>query len=291
MRTLGGLTTPEIARAFLVPEPTMAQRLVRAKRKIAQAGIPYRVPSAEQFPERLDAVLAVVYLVFNEGYSASTGDSLVRRELCAEAIRLGNLLAQLMPEEPEVMGLLALMLVHDARRATRADERGQLVLLPDQDRDRWDREQIELGVALTERALRASAGRPGRYALQAAIAALHAEAPSAADTDWPQIAALYAELERVLPTPVVGLNRAVAVSMAQGPAAGLALVDALEGSGVEQTHLFHATRGDLLRRLGRMGESAQAYELAYRLAPTAPERHFLEQRLLEVREAADVERA
>jgi RNA polymerase sigma-70 factor (ECF subfamily) len=286
LRTLGGLTTPEIARAFLVPEATMAQRLVRAKRKIAQAAIPYRVPSAEQLPERLDAVLAVVYLVFNEGYSASTGDSLVRRELCAEAIRLGRLLAELMPDEPEVTGLLALMLLHDARRASRADARGHLVLLPDQDRDRWDRDQIALGVALTERALRASGGRPGRYALQAAIAAVHAEARSADDTDWAQIAALYRELQRVLPTPVVALNRAVAVSMAEGPAAGLAMVDALDDTSLERTHLFHATRGDLLRRLGRMPESAQAYERAYRLAPTAPERDFLERRLIEVREAA-----
>jgi RNA polymerase sigma-70 factor, ECF subfamily len=284
LRTLGGLTTPEIARAFLVPEATMAQRIVRAKRKIKQAAIPYRVPGADQLPERLGAVLAVVYLIFNEGYSASTGASLVRTELCSEAIRLGRLLLTLMPEEPEVAGLLALMLLHDARRATRADERGDLVLLADQDRTRWDSEQIGAGLVLVEEALRASRGRPGRYALQAAIAALHAEAASAAETDWAQIAALYGELERVLPTPIVALNRAVAVMRADGPEAGLAIVDALTAA-LGGTHLLHATRGDFLRRMGRLEESEAAYRRAYELAPTAPERTFLGRRLAEVRDA------
>jgi RNA polymerase sigma-70 factor, ECF subfamily len=283
LRTLGGLTTQEIARAFLVPEATMAQRLVRAKRKIAQAAIPYRVPSKEQLPERLDAVLAVVYLVFNEGYSASAGDSVVRRELSAEAIRLGRVLAELMDDQPEVLGLLALMLLHDARRATRADERGQLVLLADQDRSRWDGDQIAAGVSLVERALTGSAPRPRRYCIQAAIAALHAEAHSGPDTDWPQIAALYRQLQLVVPTPVVALNRAVAVSMAEGPAAGLAIVEGLDDPGLARTHLLHATRGDMLRRLGRMAEASRSYERAYQLAPTAPERAFLERRLLEVR--------
>ena len=287
LRTLGGLTTPEIARAFLVPEPTMAQRLVRATRKIKQAGIPYRVPSAEQLPERLAAVLAVVYLIFNEGYSASAGDTFVRRELCAEAIRLGHLLAGLVPDQAEVTGLVALMLLHDARRSTRVDDRGDLVLLPDQDRSQWDRSQIAEGVGMVETALRASGGRPGRYALQAAIAALHAEAASAAETDWPQIAALYQELEQVLPTPIVALNRAVAVAMAEGPAAGLAIVDRLDAdAALTHTHLFHATRADLLRRLERHAESVTAYERAVELAPTAPERAFLARRLTQARAAA-----
>lgn len=287
LRTLGGLTTPEIARAFLVPEATMAQRLVRATRKIKQAGIPYRVPSAAQLPERLLAVLAVVYLVFNEGYSASAGDTFVRRELCAEAIRLGRLLAELVPGESEVTGLLGLMLLHDARRSTRVDDRGDLVLLPDQDRSQWDNGQIAEGVTLVEAALRGSLGHPGRYALQAAIAALHAEAAVAADTDWPQIAALYGELERVLPTPVVTLNQAVAVAMADGPAAGLALVDQIDADvPLTRTHLFHATRADLLRRLGQHAASAAAYEVAYELAPTAAERAFLGRRLTEARAVA-----
>jgi RNA polymerase sigma-70 factor (ECF subfamily) len=269
-----------------MPEATMAQRLVRAKRKIKRAGIPYRVPPADQLAERLDGVLAVVYLIFNEGYSASAGDSVVRRELCAEAIRLGRVLADLMGDEPEVIGLLALMLLHDARRATRADERGDLVLLPDQDRSRWDHQQIAAGLKLVERALVESARHPGRYSLQAAIAALHAEAATAADTDWPQIAALYRELQHVLPTPIVVLNRAVAVAMADGPAAGLRLVDQLQGdASLRGTHLFHATRADLLRRLGRYEESAAAYQRAYELAPTAPERTLLGRRLTEVREA------
>ncbi len=287
LRALGGLTTDEIAHAFLVPEATMAQRIVRAKRKIKQAGIPYRVPPADQLPERLNGVLAVLYLVFNEGYSATAGDAVVRRELCAEAIRLTRVLSSLLPEDAEVQGLLALMLLHDARRATRADERGNLVLLPEQDRARWDHAQIAEGVALVERALRASAGDPGPYQLQAAIAALHAEAASSDTTDWPQIAALYRELQRVLPTPVVVLNRAIAVAMAHGPAAGLALVDGLEGEpALAGFHLFHATRADLLRRLQRHADAERAYEQALTLAPTAPERAFLAKRLREVREAA-----
>ena len=287
LRTLGGLTTEEIAHAFLVPEATMAQRIVRAKRKISQAGIPYRVPPADQLADRLAGVLAVLYLIFNEGYSASAGDAVVRRELSAEAIRLGRVLHELLPDDPEVQALLALMLLHDARRATRADERGNLVLLPDQDRSKWDHDQIGAGVALVEGALRASAGNPGPYQLQAAIAALHAEAASSETTDWPQIAALYRELQRVLPTPIVVLNRAIAVAMAHGPAAGLALVDGLDGEpALAGFHLFHATRADLLRRLGRYDDAEHAYTSALALAPTAPERAFLASRLREVREAA-----
>jgi RNA polymerase sigma-70 factor (ECF subfamily) len=287
LRTLGGLTTGEIARAFLVSEATMAQRLVRAKVKIKRAGIPYRVPPDHQLPERLDGVLAVLYLVFNEGYSASAGDELVRRDLCAEAIRLTRVLAQLMPDEPEVMGLLALMLLHDARRATRADPGGDLVLLRDQDRSRWDGAQIVEGVSLVDRALRRAFGHPGPYALQGAIAALHAEARSADETDWSQIAALYGELARVLPTPVVELNRAVAVSMADGPAAGLAIIEQLDGEPtMARQHLLHATRGDLLERLGHQADAAAAFERALALAPTAPERAFLGRRLAAAREAA-----
>ena len=281
LRTLAGLTTAEIARAFLVGERTMSKRLTRAKQKIRHAGIPYRVPPAHLLPERTPAVLAVLYLLFNEGYSATAGADLVRRNLSAEAIRLARILTALMPDEPEAVGLLALMLLHDARRATRLDAAGDLVTLEDQDRARWDTAEIGEGVTLLDGALRR--GAPGRYQVQAAIAACHATAADAAGTDWPQIAALYGRLVRLVPSPVVELNRAVAVGMADGPAAGLALVDALAGSGaLEGYHLLPATRADLLRRLGRTGEAAEAYREALGLAATDAERRYLGRRLAEV---------
>jgi RNA polymerase sigma-70 factor, ECF subfamily len=281
LRTLCGLTTDEIARAFLVPVPTLAQRLVRAKSKIRDAGIPYQVPARELLGERLEAVAAVLYLVFNEGYAATAGDSLVRSHLSGEAIRLGRLLAQLLPGEAEVAGLLALMLLHDARRDARVGQGGEIVLLEDQDRGRWDRAQIEEALPLVERALR---GRPvGPYAVQSAIAAVHARAARAADTDWPQIAALYQVLRGIAPSPVVELNRAVAVAMADGPEAGLALLDDLVAAGsLPRYHLLPAARADLLRRVGRTDEAAAAYREAIALASNEPERRFLSRRLAEV---------
>ncbi|MEA2537632.1 MAG: polymerase sigma-70 factor, subfamily [Chloroflexota bacterium] len=281
LRTLGGLTTPEIARAFLVPEPTLAQRLVRAKKKIRDAGIPYRVPPDHLLPERLEAVFRVLYLVFNEGYVASSGDALVRRELCAEAIRLGRVLVELMPDEAEALGILALMLLHDARREARVGPRGELVLLEDQDRARWDRDRIKEGSALVERALRMR--RPGPYQVQAAIAAVHDEAESAPETDWVQIALLYDRLLELDPSPVVELNRSVAVAMVDGPARGLELLDGIEArGGLDGYHLLHAARADLLRRLDRRAEAALAYRRAYELAGNEAEREFLARRVAEV---------
>jgi len=281
LRTLGGLTTPEIARAFLVPEPTLAQRLVRAKRKIRDAGIPYRVPPDHLLADRLDGVLRVLYLVFNEGYAASRGDALVRQELCAEAIRLARVLVTLMPDEPEALGLLALMLLHDARRDARKAEDGSLVLLEDQERGRWDRARIAEGAALVDRALRM--GRPGAYQLQAAIAALHDEAATPSDTDWPQIVALYAALASLEPSPIVELNRAVAIAMAEGPAAGLDRIDALAATGsLSEYPYLHSSRADLLRRLGRRDDAAAAYRRALELTENAAERRFLTGRLAEV---------
>ncbi len=278
LRTLAGLTTAEIARAFLIPEPSMAKRLVRAKHKIRDAGIPYRVPPAHLLAERTAGVLAVLYLLFNEGYAASAGADIIRQGLSAEAIRLARVLVRLMPGEPEAMGLLALMLFHDARRASRTDESGDLVTLEDQDRARWDRRQIGEGSGLLEAALRH--GRPAAYQLQAAIAACHATAPQAAATDWARIVRLYGQLAQLAPSPVVELNRAVAVAMADGPAAGLELLDALEASGaLAGYHLLPATRADLLRRLGRPAEAAASYRQALTLAATGAERRYLQRRL------------
>ncbi|MGK4591366.1 RNA polymerase sigma factor [Amycolatopsis sp. w19] len=281
LRTLAGLTTAEIARAFLVSEATMSQRLVRVKRKIRTAGIPYRVPPADLLPERTAAVLGMLYLLFNEGYSASAGTDLLRPDLSAEAIRLTRILASLMPGEPEVLGLLALLLLHDARRATRVDAQGTLVSLEDQDRGGWNTAEIAEGTELLETALRL--GVAGQYQIQAAIAACHATAARASDTDWAQIAALYRELLRFVPSPVVELNRAVAVAMAEGPEAGLELVDKLTADGaLPGYHLLPATRADLLRRLDRLDEAAGAYREALTLAGTDAERAYLSGKLAEI---------
>ena len=281
LRTLAGLTTVEIAKAFLVPEATMAKRLVRAKHKIRNAGIPYRVPPPALLPERTGGVLAVLYLLFNEGYTASAGAELVRDSLCDEAIRLGRVLVSLMPDEPEATGLLALMLFQSSRRAARTDGEGDLVTLEDQDRSLWDGDAIDEGHALLEPALRR--GRVGPYQLQAAIAACHASADHARETDWTTIAQLYGRLATLTGSPVVELNRAVAIAMADGPAAGLVLVDELDASGALETYyLLPATRADLLRRLGRADEAAGAYRDALRLAPSETEQRFLERRLAEV---------
>jgi RNA polymerase sigma-70 factor (ECF subfamily) len=281
LRSLAGLSTAEIARAFLVPEKTMSQRLFRAKSKIRNAGIPFRVPPDHQLPERRDAVLAVLYLLFNEGYAASSGADLLRYPLTAEAIRLARLLVALMPDEPEAAGLLALMLLHEARAAARLDAAGDFVPLERQDRSRWNRVQIDEGLSILEYALRR--GAPGPYQIQGAIAACHDSAPDAAATDWAQIVGLYDQLQRLAPNPVVALNRAVAVAMADGPEAGLVLVEELRADGVlAGYHFLPATRADLLRRLGRTGEAAAAYREALSLAGSDVERRYLTARLAEV---------
>jgi RNA polymerase sigma-70 factor (ECF subfamily) len=280
LREVCGLTTEEIARGFLTSAPTLAQRIVRAKTRIRDARLPYQVPSRAELPARLDAVLQVIYLVFNEGYSASTGSSLTRTDLSTEAIRLGRVLVELLPE-PEALGLLALMLLHDARRAARATPEGDLILIEDQDRSLWNAAQIAEGSALAERAI--ATRRFGAYTLQAAIAAVHAEAPSAAATDWEEIVALYDLLLRALPSPVIELNRAAAVAMRDGPAAGLGLVDGILARGeLRDYHLAHATRADLCRRLGRAPEAQASYERALELARLEPERRYLQRRLREV---------
>src|SRR5690348_7929291 len=291
LRALGGLSSAEVAAAFLVPVATMQQRLVRAQRKIRDAGIPYRVPPAHLLPERLDGVLAVLYLIFNEGYAATVGDALIRQDLCAEAIRLARVLTDLLAgdpeliEEPEALGLLALMLLHHARRRARVDAAGDLVLLEDQDRALWDRDAITAGTALLDRAL--ALRRPGPYQVQAAIAALHAQAPRAEETDWQQIALLYGRLASMTPSPVVELNHAVAIAMSGGPECGLALPDQLRlAEALGHYHLYHAARADLLRRAGWADEAAQSYRRALALCQNRIERRFLRKRLAEVESAA-----
>jgi RNA polymerase sigma-70 factor, ECF subfamily len=283
LRTVGRLSTREIARAFLQPEPTVAQRLVRAKRKINDAAIPYRVPPRELFDERTTGVLAVLYLIFNEGYAATEGD-LVRTDLCEEAIWLTRVVARLLPDQPEPGGLLALMLFHHARRAARVDAAGDLVLMEDQDRARWDHDMIDEGTVVLDRAI--GSGRPGPYQLQAAIASMHARAPRPEDTDWPAIAGLYRSLAAMDPSPVVALNAAVAVAMADGPAAGLQRIDRL-GPALDPYHLFHAARADMFRRLDRPVEAAEAYRRALELVTNPSERAFLARRLTECRAAAN----
>jgi len=284
LRTLGGLTTTEIARAFLLPETTLAQRLVRAKSKIRVAGIPYEVPPVEVLPERLASVQAVIYLIFNEGYSSTAGAGLVRNDLCAEAIRLGRVLSQLSPDEPENLGLLALMLLQDSRRNARLNKHGELVTLEEQDRSLWDRTEIAEGLELLERTLRQ--GRVGPYQLQAAVAALHAEAESADKTDWSQIVALYRELMRFNASPIIALNHAVAVAMSEGPPQGLMLIESIGSSGkLDNYYLFHAARGDLLRRLKRFEESVEAYERAIALTNNPVEQQYMRKRVEDMRQS------